>query len=394
MKRFCFLLFVSAIAMADDTNLEEVLHKGSNQFTANMFSEVAKDNPKKSIVLSAFSVMTPLAQLALASVGPSHDELLQSMGLPNDQVTKDVFSLVDTKLRSVKGVEMKTASKIYIPLNYELNPEFEAVSRDVFHSKVENVNFVQSDPTAKLINDWVEEQTNHRIKDLVDPSSLNKLTRAVLVNALYFKGSWETPFKKHYTQDREFHVSKEKSVQVPMMFNKADFRYGESEVLKSKLLEMDYVGEQSSMLIVLPDEVDGLEALMEKLKDLSILDSETKKMFEVEVAVSLPKFKIETTTDLKETLKKMNVNKLFNPEEAHLDKLIKDGHGLYVSNAVQKAFIEVNEEGAEAAASNQFGIAYLSAITNIKEYKFNANHPFAFFLKQNGNILFSGLFYA
>ncbi|XP_041976275.1 antichymotrypsin-2-like isoform X2 [Aricia agestis] len=391
MLRLLLLCTVAVATMAEES---ELLTTATNQFTARMFSEIVKEKPDQSVVLSAFSVMPPLAQLALASVGESHDELLSNIGMPNDNVTKSTFSQLNSRLRSSKDIDLRMASKIYVAQNYELNSDFAVVSRDVFNSEVKNIDFVKNTESAAEINSWVEDQTNHRIKDLVDPSSLGGDTEAVLVNAIYFKGTWKYPFTKEATKEDDFHVSKDKTVKVQMMYNKEDYKYAESEELNAQVIEIPYNGDEASMLIVLPKEVDGIKQLEEKLKDPSILEAVTKKMHEREVELYLPKFKIETTTNLKEILSNMNIKKLFSGA-ARLDNLLKGKSGLYVSDAIQKAFIEVNEEGAEAAAANAFQVTYsLSVYVPLEQYIFKADHPYLFYIKHQGMTLFSGAYHA
>ncbi|XP_026751078.2 alaserpin isoform X1 [Galleria mellonella] len=388
----CLIGIVTAvIAVDNDVAVEKVLKEGNDIFTSRLFPEVVKQHPKESVVLSAFSVLTPLALLSQASVGASHDELLKAIGVPNDNVTKEVFSYLKTNLRSVKGIELRMANKVYIPLQFALNDDFAAVSRNVFDSEVQNVDFTKSQATAKSINAWVESQTNNRIKDLVSPNSLDSDTRAVLVNALYFKGTWKEKFNKMFTSDQDFHVTKEKTVKVPMMYKQDTFLYGQSDELDAKLLELPYEGDEASFLIVLPNAVDGLSALEEKLKDPSLLEKAVKNMINQEVEVHLPKFKIETKTDLKTALRNIDVKKIFT-SEARLDNLLKDvKESLYVSEAIQKAFIEVNEEGAEAAAANAF-YSFGSSFAPKKKPKFFADKPFYFVLKHKSYPLFNGVF--
>ncbi|XP_072941007.1 antichymotrypsin-2-like [Epargyreus clarus] len=393
MKRFSFCLFVLAvIAMAECLDNQEILQNGNNKFTARMFTEVVEKNKDKSVVLSAFSVLTPLAQLALASEGPSHDEILNAIGFPDDKTTNEIFSLINEKDSSIQGIELKKASKLYIPLGYQVQDEFAAVSRSVYRTEIANVNFGDPENTAKEINTWVEEQTNHRIKDLVAPNAIGPDTRGLLCNALYFKGIWKHRFVGLATRSEKFYVTKTNTMRIPTMHNNEEYAYGESDRLKSKLLNMAYVGDQSSLLLVLPNDIEGIGELLEKLKDPNILDEETKGMFNTEVDVSIPKFKIETTTNLREVLEKMNVTKLFTGA-ANLNKLLKTDENLYISDAVQKAFIVVNEEGAEAAAANYFGISATSAFIGGPRFVFTADHPFAFFLKVRGDTLFNGIFY-
>ncbi|XP_047514961.1 alaserpin-like isoform X8 [Pieris napi] len=391
MKLALFYLFsVAVVTMAED--LSRDLRNGNDAFTSRMFSEVVKEKPQQSVVLSAYSVLTPLAQLALASEGESHDELLKAIGMPNDNATKAAFSHAERSLKSVKGVELKTASKIYIASNYELNENFATTTRDVFNSEVKNVDFTQGQKTASEINAWVEDQTNKKIKDLVDPDSFDANTRAVLVNAIYFKGLWKSPFSTYATYDQVFHITKEKSATIPMMYQKSEFNYAELPELNAKILQMFYEGEEASMILVLPNEIDGITQLEEKLKDPSALNKAISDMYSTEVEVTIPKFKIETTTNLKDVLSKMDVTKLFTPGQARLTNLIKGQDDLVISEAIQKAFIEVNEEGAEAAAANVFGISNVFGIAPVASKKFYANHPFVFYLKTEQTTFFNGLY--
>ncbi|CAG9785172.1 unnamed protein product [Diatraea saccharalis] len=380
------------MAMADESSIHRLLIDATNHFTAKMFTEVAKENSGKSVVMSGFSAMTPLAQLGLASVDITHDEILEVIALPNDNATKEVFSYVSQDVRSVKGVDLKIANRIFLPGDVELNEEFGVVSRDVFHSDIKQVDFVKNFEAAATINSWVEDNTNKRIKDLVDPQSLGSDTKAVLVNAIYFKGTWKKKFDSRLTRDRDFHVTKDKTIKVPTMAKSDDFKYGYSQELDAKLLEIFYEGEEASLLIVLPNQIDGLNALQEKLKDPSALEKATEKMYTTLVSVYLPKFKIETRINLITVLENMGIKTLFDSKKARLEKLLKNfGRGLYVSDAIQKAFIEVNEEGAEAAVASVYYGRGASIIIDEPEV-FRAFHPFLFFLTHKKNIILNGAY--
>ncbi|XP_039748667.1 alaserpin-like [Pararge aegeria] len=401
MRQIYYILCImplAVMAMSNGRNTESLLQDGSNQFTAKMFSEVTKASPKQSIILSAISVMPPLAELALASVDESHDEILKAIGTPNDDTTKAVFSYANKELKSTEGVTLTTANKIYIGNHYELNNDFAALSKDVFGSEVKTINFEENIKAATEINTWVEEQTNHRIKDLVDPESLGANTKAVLVNAIYFKGGWADPFDKALTEEKDFHVSKNKVIKVPMMYRSGNYGYLESDELNSQMIEIPYNGYQASLIVILPREIEGIEELLEKIKDPLVLkqsiDNDLKQSFGTEVEVSIPKFKIETTTNLKDVLIKMNVTNLFEADKAKLYNLLKDADDLFIDSAIQKAFIEVNEEGAEAAAANEFNLVGASYVIDPKVPPvFKADRPFYFAIKMNSLTLFSGVMY-
>ncbi|XP_075970391.1 alaserpin-like isoform X2 [Anticarsia gemmatalis] len=384
------LIFVMTAAVMADSDVGQLLKSGNDQFTTKLFQEVVKQHKEGSIVLSAFSVLSPLAQLALASVGPSHDEILTTIGMPNDNVTKEAIMSLNTRIGAVKGVVLKQANKVYVRTGYTLNDVFAAVSKSVFNSDLQNIDFSNREGSANEINQWVEDNTNKRIKNLISPDSITPSTISILVNAIYFKGKWKTPFEEFKTYNRDFHVTKDNTVRIPMMNNFNYFKYGESSELDAKLLEMPYEGDETSFVVILPNKYDGIDSLIEKLRDPAAFTKGLETMYYTDVRVALPKFKIETTTNLMAALGNIGVSKMFSSTEARLDNLVKEKSNLYVTGAIQKAFIEVNEEGAEAAAAN----AFESGIESVgpPPLDFTADHPFAFFLMQNNIILFNGIY--
>ncbi|XP_052738625.1 antichymotrypsin-2-like [Bicyclus anynana] len=380
--------------MSNENTTDSLLQVGSNQFTSKMFTEVAKANPQKNFILSAISVMPPLAELALASVGASHDELLAAIGMPSDDTAKAVFSYANKELNVTKGITLKTASKIYVRKNYTLNDDFVAVAKDVFDSEVTNIDFNDKEKTAAEINNWVSNKTNNRIKDIVNPQSIDGDTKAILVNAIYFKGIWVYKFDEQSTKDKDFHVSNNHVIQIPMMFVRAHFDYTESIELKSQIIEIPYTGNQASLVVVLPYDIGGIVELLEKLKDPNVIDNALKDKYKTEVELTLPKFKIETTTDLTDILKKIGVTKLFDATESRLNNMLKNTEDLYIDSATQKAFIEVNEEGTEAAAANSLSIMFMIPPSiQFPPIQFNANKPFYYAIRMNSLTLFNGVMY-
>ncbi|XP_047514138.1 alaserpin-like [Pieris napi] len=389
MKLALFYLFsVAAVTIAVD--LPTDLKNGNDAFTSRMFYEIVKENPQQSVVLSGYSVLTPLAQLALASEGESHHQLLKAIGLPNDNAIIAAFSEAKRNLKTINGVELKTASTIYVTSKSEVYENFATTIRDVFDSEFKNVDFTQALKTANEINAWVEEQTNKKIKNLVDPFSMDADTHAVLVNAIYFKGLWQKPFNHGNTYDQVFHITKLRSVTVPMMYQKSYFGYAEVLELDAKVLQMFYEGREASMILVLPNEIDGIDQLEEKLRDPSAIDRAIYNMYDRQVHVTIPKFKIETTTDLKNVLLKMNVTKLFEPGQARLSKMLLEWDDLFITDAIQKAFIEVNEDGAEAAAANVIN-TYGALPDFLPPVTFFANRPFYFEIRINDVPIFNGV---
>ncbi|XP_075970394.1 antichymotrypsin-2-like isoform X1 [Anticarsia gemmatalis] len=386
------LILVLTAAVMADSDVGQLLKSGNDQFTTKLFQEVVKQHNMSSVVLSAFSVLSPLAQLALASVGPSHDEILTTIGMPSDNVTKEAMMSLNTRIGAVKGVVLKQANKVYVRTGYTLNDVFAAVSKSVFNSDLQNIDFSNREGSANEINQWVEDNRNKRIKNLISKEAITSDTISILVNAIYFKGKWKTPFEKFVTREQDFYKTKDDTVRIPMMNKFNYFNYGESSELDAKLLEMPYEGDEASFVVILPNKYDGIDSLIEKLRDPAAFTKGLETMYYTDVRVALPKFKIETMTSLGEALVNIGVSKLFSSTEARLDHLVKEKSNLYVTSAIQKAFIEVNEEGAEAAAANAFLAGATSVGEQHRSHVFTADHPFVFFLMQKDIILFNGVF--
>ncbi|NP_001037021.1 serine protease inhibitor 2 [Bombyx mori] len=354
----------------------KALSSAITKFSAKFCNELDK---KKNVVSSPLSAEYLLALITLGTTDPAHEELLTSLGITDDDTIRSSFSAVSSKLKSIKGVTFNVANKIYIKEgDYELDPKLKKDAVEVFDADFEKVDFDNGAAAAGLINKWVENKTNERIKDLLSEDSLDSFTRLVLVNALYFKGTWQNQFDSISTMERPFYVDTETTVNIPMMYQENNFKYGESHDLNAQLLEMAYEGNDASMVIVLPNEINGLDGILQKLADGYDLTSELDKMFSTKVRVTVPKFKIETEIDLLQVLPKLGIQAIFNRQNSGLTKILDNDEPLYVSKAVQKAFIEVNEEGAEAAAAT--GMVMMMRCARPPSPSFHADRPFLYFL--------------
>ncbi|KAM3966458.1 serine protease inhibitor 2 isoform 2-T2 [Aphomia sociella] len=360
------------------------------KFSAKFCSELDKS---VSVISSPLSAEYLLALLALGTTDTAHTELLTALGIPDDDSVRSSFTSVSSKLKSIKGVTLNVANHIYVMEgDYDLQDGIKNDAIKVFDAGIEKLNFNLGAEAARHINQWVEDKTNQKIKDLLSSDSLNSDTRLVLVNALYFKGTWEKQFEKHLTMDKPFNVNNDTKVKVPMMFREDTFLYGESADLQAQLLQMNYVGKEASMLIVLPNEIEGLGGVLKKLADGYDLMNDVNRMFSTKVRVTLPKFKIETEIDLGSLLPKIGIKQIFNKGNSGLTKLLNSPESLYVSKAVQKAFIEVNEEGSEAAAATGMKIKKRKGSLR-PTVEFNAEVPFLYLISTVDNIvLFPGYF--
>jgi len=243
------------------------------------------------------------------------------------------------------------------------------------------------------INQWVEKQTNDKIQNLLGPGTVTPLTRLVLTNAIYFKAAWADQFSKNATEDADFHLSASKTIQAPTMHNSGGYYYLKGPSFQALL--MPYEKNEISMLILLPDSVDGLPALEHSLT-ASNLDKWTQALgYEHEVIVSLPRFKITQQFELSSTLESLGMKSAFDPDAADFSAMTGD-KTLDISAAIHKAYIDLDENGTEAAAATAVIIEMATAMAPQfappPPIYFTADHPFLFLIRDNasGAILFMG----
>lgn len=268
-------------------------------------------------------------------------------------------------------------------------PAFLKTTKDSYGAGLQEVDFAgDTEAARKTINDWVEKQTQEKIKDLLAPGILTPLTRLVLTNAIYFKGNWAEQFDKKLTRDAPFHVAADKTVQAPLMCRQGHFGYAGDPAVQ--VLSMPYKGNELSMVVLLPKAVDGLGALEKSLtaeKLAGYLAAARKQ----QVRVFLPRFKVSCQFGLGKTLAAMGMSDAFSRAA---DFSGMDGtKDLYISAVVHKAFVEVNEEGTEAAAATGVVMGRKSlAVGEPPIPVFRADHPFLYMIRHNatGAILFMG----
>jgi serpin B len=287
--------------------------------------------------------------------------------------------------RAGKGYELHVADALWVAANgIHLNPDFVQAARDDYAAEVSPILFIAHEAqAAAAINAWVAAHTADKIKDLIPPSALSDLTQLVLTNAIYFKGSWATPFAARSTQNAPWH-SPDGDHDVPMMHHNGQYGFFQNDHLK--VLSMPYAGGDLEMLALLPEKIDGIGELEQSL-DSRRLDDLSAKVAIREVEVSLPRFHMESTFDLSKALKEMGLATAFS---AGADFSGIDGnHDLLISGVVHKAYVAVDEQGTEAAGAT--GVI-ISASAMERPMIFNADHPFLLLIRdvKEKTILFMG----
>jgi len=282
--------------------------------------------------------------------------------------------------------DLDIASKLFIKEGFNLLPAFIEIIKTNYTDAFAQINFANSKAASDIINNWVAKNTKDKIKKIINPDDLNELTKMVIASAIYFKGTWEKQFKTTSTTISTFHVTKEKKIDVHMMRQTESFNYMENDMLQ--ILELPYLGDTLSMVIVLPKEIDGLKNIEPMLTTENIKTwlSQLKKE---KIKVDLPRFKMEKGYKLKPYLSKLGMSLAFS-NQADFSGI--DGtKNLTISKVLHKAFIETDEAGTEAAAATAV-IVRLKSMMPMPTPTFVADHPFIIFIKdkQNDLILFMG----
>jgi len=372
----------------------------NNQFAFDLYSQYKFQNDN--LLFSPYSISTALAMTYEGARGQTAEEMQAVFHFPQDNNTRrlgfaGVYNEVNKK---DKEYNLSTANALWAQRDYKFLDAYFNLTATYYGGNVSNLDFVGDSENSRVtINNWVEEQTNNKIRDILPPGSVNSLTRLVLTNAVYFKAKWYIPFLNE-TSDQDFRVTPGNITKVKMMSLYGDYaktsdgksvplRFYYAETNETQILELPYQGDDVSMLIILPKE-DNLQDLeqsltADKLGELKAMLSET----ELE-GVYMPRFKFEAKYFMVDTLKNMGIEKAFDPNEADFSGM--DGtKNLYISNVIHQAFIEVNETGTEAAAATAVIMA-MTAMPATPKPVFRADHPFIFIIQQRdtGNILFMG----
>jgi serpin B len=339
---------------------------------------------------SPFSISTALGMTAAGARGTTLEQMAKLLRLPADPGDSDRrYRGLLGSLVAKPGYELTTANAVWAQKGYPWRPEFrERIEK--FGAALRDADFARNaDAERKAINAWVESQTKSKIKDLFADGTLDSDTRMALVNAVYFKGKWADPFDKRFTTDEPFLAAGGTKTKVPMMRRKARHLLHREDGLQ--VLVLPYQGNDLSMVIALPEKPDGLPALEKTLKADSF-DAWAKAAKPTnDVQVVLPKFQIETKYELNDTLATMGMPDAFIATKADFTGMHSSPERLFISIVVHKAFVDVNEEGTEAAAATGVGMAKLAAPIT-KPIVFRADHPFLFAIRHHasGAMLFLG----
>jgi len=387
-----------APVVVTDTGSTKAVADANNRFAFDLYLRLAKDKEYtgSNIFFSPFSLSSALAITYEGAKGKTADEIRSVFYFPaNDTARRGGFAGLNAGINSGDpGYSLRTANGLWAEKTYPFLTGYVSTAERFYGAKITNLDFIGHPEDSRItINTWVEDKTEDRIKDLIPAGVINPMTRLVITNAIYFKGDWVKQFDKNKTADADFRTDSGQTVKVPMMQRTdedAVYLYAENNDLQ--MLSMPYehtTGKELSMVVLLP-RADNLTATEASLSadTLSALErSATSRR----VMVYFPKYTLKTRYSLPGTLGAMGMPTAFT---GNADFSGMDGtKNLLISDVIHQAFVDVNEEGTEAAAATAVVMRMMAAPKNPEPVPvFRADHPFIFLIQddETGSILFMG----
>jgi len=380
------IMGTSVDLFASDQAGKEKIVEGNNTFALDLYAQLKEE--EGNLFFSPYSISTALA---MTYAGARSDTALQMAQVLHFNLLQNdlhpAFSNLSQGLSTApgeSGYQLDIANALWGQQGYPFLKEFLSLIKQSYGGGFFEVDFGATERARQTINHWVEEKTENKIKELLLKGDIDALTTLVLTNAIYFKGYWSSKFKTENTKDIPFKLTTGEESNTPTMYQKSKFNYAENDMIQ--ILEMPYIGDKLSMVILLPKEKGTIKQLENRLT-VENLKNWLLMLRSQEVNVWIPKFKTTSRFYLEESLKQMGMPDAFSLPPADFSG-ITGINDLFINKVIHKAFVDVNEEGTEAAAAT--AVVMTKGISMAKAFK--ADHPFIFMIrdKHSGSILFLG----
>lgn len=370
------------------TSVEAEMISATNSFGFNLLKEVNATFADSNVFMSPLSASMALGMTMNGAEGTTFTEMRSTLRLGTrtyDELNSSYQSLIELLRGLDPKVEFQIANAIYYDLadmGAAVEPAFLSQSQEFFDAEVKGLDFRLAG-TVDTVNAWASRNTNGRIPKIID--EIQAQIVMLLMNAIYFKGDWRAGFKTAETSSQPFHALRGTDVTVQMMHRKGGFRQG--RIANATVAELPYGGDAFVMTILLPDENLNINSFLASLTP-AMWQQATANLDSSRVDLYLPKFKLAWEDTLNDELKRMGMIQAFRPNEARFTRISRSlGESLYVDFVKQKAFVDVNEVGTEAAAVTVVGIGVTSAPIPVR-----IDRPFIFAIRErlSGTVLFLG----
>lgn len=368
-------------------NLPATLH----QFSIDLYEQIrSSTRHDRNIVMSPLSVNLAMSLALVGASGETAKEIARRLNVTDVNPSAVIAVEFEKLLTSLRG-KLHLANKIYISDNYQFKTSFQKIAESQFDSETQVLNFTDSEDAGHKINEWINYKTGQRIKDIISSDFLDEYTKLIFANAIFFKGLWEHQFDVDETKPKAFFNSETESVQVNMMHKRAILPYANLIDLSAKAVVLDFENSTLSMVIVLPNDRNGLAALDTHMRKTSLASIVQRSESKAKVILSIPKFSVELEVELSDTLRKMGMTSMFS-SSADFSEMVEKKQSPYATDFVHKAIIDVNEKGTVAAAATKLDLLAMPKKLELP-VTFNADHPFRYFIRNADNVvLVSGCF--
>ncbi len=393
----CFVIQAAACAAQTSTPAtvdQTAVVEGDNAFAVALYAQLRSRDGN--LFFSPQSISTALAMAYAGARGDTASEMAKTLHftLPPERLHPAMGALLSNLNTAHNGYQLRVADALWAQRDYMFRDDFLKLTKRDYGAGFNPVDFKGAPEAARLtINQWVEQKTDNKIANLLQPGVLNSMTKMVLTNAIYFKGDWQTPFEKAWTEEDDFHLSPARNVKAPLMHLSQGFDYFDSGTFQ--VLEIPYESGDLSMIVFLPREIGGLPALEESLTASQMKQWLAQLHPVPEVILTLPKFKMTRQFSLEGTLGAMGMPQAFDANAADFSGMTGNRE-LFISAVIHKAYINVDEKGTEAAAATAVVMEKATAMPPRFQPPpppvFRADHPFIFLIRDNhsGGILFMG----
>ena len=384
--------------------LHQILSEASMNFTVNLGNQIhaaskedlLETSTVENHVFSPFNLQSALGMLLLGAAGETWKQIwinvFPGIGKISNHDTlfpgkyaHEGLQAITKKLTSGKNSTFRVGSRLYIQHDYTLLDPFVDNTEKCYSANATNVDFSSSESTRTEINNWVKEITMDTIPEIIQRGSLSQATRMVLVNAIYFYGTWKIPFMKDHTQKGPFRIPPNQvEVEVDMMQQTDSFLTCQPKGINARVLQMKYTDDKLSMVFILPDRDGGMLEVETAMQNFNLTDCLMSGSVN-EIMVKIPKFEIKTRYDMKKVLTEMGMEDMFT-SAADFSRISTEP--VLVSEVIHEAFIKVDEEGSEASAATAIVLNRM----NMPSGEFYCDHPFMFMIVENdfGTVLFTG----
>lgn len=377
--------FSGEIPMRELTRSEKQLVTSADNFAIKIFKNIAENESGKNVFISPLSISMALGMTLNGAEGSTYEAMRNTLslsGITQQEINESYQSLIGLLTKIDSKVIMQIANSIWYRNTIPVKPDFIETNRKYFDATINPMNF--NDPaTVNTINNWVKESTNGKIDKIVE--RIDPQTIMYLINAIYFKGSWQYQFDKNKTADDFFKKESGSLVPCKMMNLETDFYTSSNDTFT--ILDLPYGKGNFSMTILLPAKDKQLKDVVNNL-NTAVWNSSINSLSKIKKQLYMPKFKMEYKIKLNETLKVLGMEIAFDPYNANFKKIYEGALNAYISDVDHKTFVDVNEEGTEAAAVTSVTVGVTSILDNV----IRLDRPFIFVIreKNSGCILFIG----